>query len=57
MHVNPDTDVCNACLTMDPTCLDVYDELQCWMYDAGQCGTCVRAEDEKKEANQDINKK
>jgi bidirectional [NiFe] hydrogenase diaphorase subunit len=34
--------VCNACLTMDPTCLDVYDELQCWMYDAGRCGTCVR---------------
>ncbi len=54
---NPDTNVCNACLTMDPTCLDVYDELQCWMYDAGRCGTCVREEDEKKEANQDINKK
>lgn len=34
--------VCNACLTMDPTCLDYYDELQCWMYDAGRCGTCVR---------------
>jgi len=46
-----DTDVCNACLTMDPTCLDVYDELQCWMYDAGRCGTCVReapAGEEKK---------
>lgn len=54
---NPDTNVCNACLTMDPTCLDVYDELQCWMYDAGRCGTCVRAENEKKEANQDTNKK
>jgi len=38
----PDTDVCNACLTLDPTCLDAYDELQCWMYDAGRCGTCVR---------------
>jgi NADH dehydrogenase/NADH:ubiquinone oxidoreductase subunit G len=37
-----DTAVCNACLTMDPTCVDVYDELQCWMYDAGRCGTCVR---------------
>jgi bidirectional [NiFe] hydrogenase diaphorase subunit len=36
--------ICNACLTLDPTCLDVYDELQCWMYDAGQCGTCVRPE-------------
>jgi bidirectional [NiFe] hydrogenase diaphorase subunit len=39
---NADTDICNACLTMDPTCLDQYEELQCWMYDAGRCGTCVR---------------
>jgi NADH dehydrogenase/NADH:ubiquinone oxidoreductase subunit G len=54
---NPDTNVCNACLTMDPTCLDTYDELQCWMYDAGRCGTCVREENEKKEANQNSNKK
>jgi NADH dehydrogenase/NADH:ubiquinone oxidoreductase subunit G len=37
-----ETAVCNACLTMDPTCVDVYEELQCWMYDAGRCGTCVR---------------
>lgn len=37
-----ETAVCNACLTMDPTCVEVYDELQCWMYDAGRCGTCVR---------------
>jgi NADH dehydrogenase/NADH:ubiquinone oxidoreductase subunit G len=37
-----ETGVCSACLTMDPTCLDVYNELQCWMYDAGRCGTCVR---------------
>jgi len=37
-----ETAVCNACLTMDPTCLDVYNELQCWMYDAGRCGTCVQ---------------
>lgn len=43
-----DTAVCNACLTMEPTCLDHYDDLQCWMYDAGQCGTCVR---EKPEAD------
>ncbi len=37
-----DTALCNACLNLDPTCVDVYDELQCWMYDAGRCGTCVR---------------
>ncbi|MFQ6082217.1 MAG: 2Fe-2S iron-sulfur cluster-binding protein [Candidatus Aminicenantia bacterium] len=44
-----ETAICNACLTMDPTCLDYYDELQCWMYDAGRCGTCVREEPEKKD--------
>jgi len=38
----PDTDICNACLNMDPTCVDVYGETTCWMYDAGRCGTCVR---------------
>ncbi len=42
-----DTAVCNACLNLDPTCLDHYDDLQCWMYDAGRCGTCVREKTEK----------
>ena len=37
-----DTVLCNACLIMDPTCLEHYEDLQCWMYDAGRCGTCVR---------------
>ncbi len=37
-----ETAVCNACLRMEPTCLEQYDDLQCWMYDAGRCGTCVR---------------
>jgi NADH dehydrogenase/NADH:ubiquinone oxidoreductase subunit G len=44
-----ETAVCNACLTMEPTCLDAYDELQCWMYDAGRCGTCVRETPAEKE--------
>jgi bidirectional [NiFe] hydrogenase diaphorase subunit len=39
---NADTALCNGCLTMAPTCLDHYDDLQCWMYDAGRCGTCVQ---------------
>jgi NADH dehydrogenase/NADH:ubiquinone oxidoreductase subunit G len=43
---NAETGVCNACLTMEPTCLDHYDDLQCWMYDAGRCGTCVREKEE-----------
>lgn len=39
---NAETALCNACLTMEPTCLEHYDDLQCWMYDAGRCGTCVQ---------------
>jgi NADH dehydrogenase/NADH:ubiquinone oxidoreductase subunit G len=39
---NAETTLCNGCLTMAPTCLEHYDDLQCWMYDAGRCGTCVR---------------
>jgi bidirectional [NiFe] hydrogenase diaphorase subunit len=39
---NADTALCNGCLTMEPSCLEHYDDLQCWMYDAGRCGTCVQ---------------
>ena len=39
---NAETALCNGCLTMEPSCLDHYEDLQCWMYDAGRCGTCVR---------------
>jgi len=48
-----DTAVCNACLTMDPTCLDSYDEIHCWMYDAGRCGTCVQEKQEKTTGKED----
>jgi bidirectional [NiFe] hydrogenase diaphorase subunit len=37
-----DTALCNACLQVEPTCLEEYGELNCWMYDAGRCGTCVQ---------------
>jgi len=37
-----ETALCNGCLTMEPSCLDHYEDLQCWMYDAGRCGTCVQ---------------
>ncbi|HSA94431.1 MAG TPA: 2Fe-2S iron-sulfur cluster-binding protein [Acidobacteriota bacterium] len=39
---NAETALCNGCLTMAPSCLDHYEDLQCWMYDAGRCGTCVQ---------------
>ncbi|MFW6129318.1 MAG: 2Fe-2S iron-sulfur cluster-binding protein [Candidatus Aminicenantaceae bacterium] len=47
-----DTAVCNACLQMEPTCVDVYNEAQCWMYDAGRCGTCVRIDDKEKDGKE-----
>jgi bidirectional [NiFe] hydrogenase diaphorase subunit len=48
---NAESGLCNACLTMEPTCLEEYDELQCWMYDAGRCGTCVPKKTDKKSSN------
>lgn len=48
--------LCNACLNMDPTCVDVYDELQCWMYDAGRCGTCIREKPEESETKKQSQK-
>jgi NADH dehydrogenase/NADH:ubiquinone oxidoreductase subunit G len=50
-----DTAICNGCLTLDASCLDTYDELQCWMYDAGRCGTCVQEKPEK--SNSEDNEK
>lgn len=46
---NAETALCNACLTMEPTCLEEFGELQCWMYDAGRCGTCVTVTDKGKQ--------
>ena len=39
----PDTReaLCNSCLAMSPTCLDSYDDAQCFMSESA-CGTCVR---------------
>ena len=45
--------LCNACLNMDPTCVDVYDEATCWMYDVGRCGTCVREDKDKTDSKEE----
>lgn len=34
------TDVCNACLSLEPTCIETHDDYQCWMGTTGDCGTC-----------------
>ena len=39
--------VCGSCLAPAPTCLDVYDDLACYMGPAGECGTCVKKNDER----------
>jgi len=38
---NPPGAICGSCLDMEPTCLDYYDDAQCFMAEES-CGTCVR---------------
>jgi len=42
------TDVCNACLTLEPSCIEVHDDYQCWMGTTGDCGTCEGRPDQIK---------
>ena len=45
----PPTDVCNACLSLEPTCIEVHDDYQCWMGTTGDCGTCEGRPDQVKQ--------
>ena len=38
---NESTAVCASCANMEPSCLDYYDDAQCFMVESN-CGTCVR---------------
>jgi NADH dehydrogenase/NADH:ubiquinone oxidoreductase subunit G len=38
---DPPGAICGSCLTMTPTCIDHYDDTQCFMVEAG-CGTCLQ---------------
>ena len=39
---NPENVLCGRCQnTLQPTCLEVYDDYNCWMGLKGECGTCV----------------
>lgn len=40
--------VCGSCLSPEPTCLEFYDDLQCFMGPADRCGTCIREAPNKK---------
>jgi len=41
------TALCNACLSLEPTCIEVHDDYQCWMGTTGDCGTCIREKEQK----------
>jgi NADH dehydrogenase/NADH:ubiquinone oxidoreductase subunit G len=38
---NPDDILCNRCMSISPTCLDVHDDEKCMMGETS-CGTCIR---------------
>jgi len=42
MGPKADTTICSACLNLSPSCVEVYDQQQCWM--PPECGTCIRPE-------------
>ena len=40
--INPENVLCGRCQnTLQPTCLDVYEDYNCWMGLKGECGTCI----------------
>ena len=40
--------VCGSCLSLQPTCVDFYPDLMCYMGATGNCGTCIREEPKNK---------
>ncbi|MBI4647066.1 MAG: (2Fe-2S)-binding protein [Bacteroidia bacterium] len=45
----PDTVLCGRCEnTLQPTCIDINDNFNCWMGLTGSCGTCASLESIKK---------
>jgi bidirectional [NiFe] hydrogenase diaphorase subunit len=45
------TDVCNACLSFEPTCITNHDDYQCWMATTGSCGICEGRPDQRKKTD------
>jgi len=46
-----DSAICGGCLNMTPSCLEYYDDAQCFMSETS-CGTCVREGPKKKESSE-----
>jgi bidirectional [NiFe] hydrogenase diaphorase subunit len=40
----PSNAVCGSCLSLEPTCLNSYPDLMCFMGTKGDCGTCIKEE-------------
>jgi bidirectional [NiFe] hydrogenase diaphorase subunit len=38
----PPTVLCGGCPKFEPTCIEHYDDYQCWMGGAAECGGCVQ---------------
>jgi bidirectional [NiFe] hydrogenase diaphorase subunit len=38
----PSVVVCGSCLSLEPTCLNSYPDLMCFMGTKGDCGTCIK---------------
>jgi coenzyme F420 hydrogenase subunit beta len=50
----PEDVLCARCEnSVQPTCLHVHDDLNCWMGLKGECGTCVKVEPEEKEGKEE----
>ncbi len=48
---NEESPICGGCLNMTPSCLEFYDDAQCFMSE-NSCGTCVREGPKKKEGSE-----
>jgi coenzyme F420 hydrogenase subunit beta len=50
----PQRIVCGRCLAPEPTCLEFYPGLMCYMGAEGNCGTCVREPPKKKSLENEL---
>jgi len=54
----PPSVVCGRCYNaLQPTCIDYYDEYQCYMGLKGECGTCIREKPESSQQTADSQQK
>ncbi|MBI4669022.1 MAG: (2Fe-2S)-binding protein [Elusimicrobia bacterium] len=42
---NAPGDVCGSCLSLQPTCTERFDDYMCYLGPTGNCGTCIKKEE------------